>query len=120
MNIVGISQLCTPAYFYLVVSVVAFVIMFIQNLGNSHVYCVGSYSCSAPSILAIFIFKAVYIIFWTWVLNVICKNGYENISWFLVLIPYVLFFLFIAMGFMSTFDTDRYTNTDYYYRAITG
>jgi hypothetical protein len=118
--IVGIGQLCSPAFFYLVLSMVAFTLMFIQNVGNSYVYCIGSYSCSAPSVLSIFIFKAVYIILWTWILNIICKNGYENVSWFLVLFPYIFFFMFIAMGVLSTFDTKRYTNMDYYYRSITG
>lgn len=35
----------------------------------------------------------VYIIFWTWILNLICKAGYKVISWILVLAPFVLVFL---------------------------
>lgn len=120
MIIIGLKDLCTPAHFYLVVSIIAFVIMAIQNASNSYVYCVGSYSCNTPSIISLFIFKLIYIIFWTWLLNIICKSGYTNVAWFLVLIPYVLLFLFIAMGFLATFETERYTNTEYYYRAITG
>lgn len=35
----------------------------------------------------------VYIIFWTWILDLICKAGYKIISWILVLAPFVLVFL---------------------------
>ena len=37
-------------------------------------------------------------IFWTFVLNAICKAGYKNLSWFLVLFPFLL--LFIALGLL--------------------
>jgi hypothetical protein len=34
----------------------------------------------------IFIIKIVYVIFWTWVLNLICQQGYTPVSWLLVLL----------------------------------
>lgn len=120
MIIIGLKDLCTPAHFYLIVSMIAWTLMAIQNITHSYTYCIGTYSCSAPSVMSIFIFKLVYIIFWTWLLNIICKSGYTTVSWFLVLIPYILLFLLIAGGFLATFTSDRYTNSNYYYRAITG
>lgn len=100
MAIVGLRNLCTPAYVYLVISVLAIIIMIIQNYGNVNTYCVGSYSCSVTSTVLIFIIKVLYVLFWTWILNLICRSGSPNIAWFLVLLPFILFFLFIALFFL--------------------
>lgn len=87
---------CTPAYFYFIISIFAIIIMTIQNFGNTNVYCLGDYTCGVTSTFLIFIIKMLYVLFWTWVLNLLCKNGYESISWFLVLLPYVVMFILIA------------------------
>jgi hypothetical protein len=39
----------------------------------------------------------VYVIFWTWVLNLICGAGYKWISWVLVLAPFLLFFFLFVL-----------------------
>ena len=100
MAIVGLKNLCTPAYVYLVISVLAIIIMMVQNYGNVNTYCVGSYSCSVTSTVLIFLIKALYVLFWTWVLNLICRAGSPNLAWFLVLLPFILFFVFIALFFI--------------------
>ena len=61
----------------------------IQNMGNSRIFCLGNFSCRVPSTIAVFIFKLVYILFWTWILNLMCKDGHTNIAWFLVLLPFI-------------------------------
>lgn len=99
MAVVGLRNLCTPSYVYLVISSVALFIMIFQNFGNINKYCVGSYTCDVSSTALIFIIKALYILFWTWVLNLICKAGAPSIAWFLVLLPFILFFVFIALMF---------------------
>ncbi len=92
-----IKELCTPAFFYFVISMVAVVIIAFQNVGNTSQYCVGAFSCGVSSIVLIFALKILYIFFWTWILHLICQAGYTNISWFLVLFPFILFFVLIAM-----------------------
>jgi hypothetical protein len=82
-----IKNLCTPAYVYIFIS--AFAILFALFSGFG--------------IVAV-LTKAVFVIFWTYVLNMLCKKGYKNVSWFLVLLPY----FFILLGFLQTnegFDT---------------
>jgi hypothetical protein len=96
MAIVGLRNLCGPAYTYLVISGIALIIMAFQNVGNVNMYCLGNYNCSVVNTTLIFLVKAVYIVFWTWVLNLICKAGATNIAWFLVLLPFILMFVFIA------------------------
>lgn len=92
-----IRKLCTPAYVYLVISVIAMVAMIIQNGGNSNEFCVGVHSCEVENKGAIFIAQGLYTAFWVFVLDSICKAGHKNISWFLVLLPYILLFIMLAM-----------------------
>ena len=43
------KNLCTPAFFYLAISVLAFVVIAVQNFGNTNKYCLGSYECNVPN-----------------------------------------------------------------------
>ena len=45
----------------------------------------------------IFMMKLIYIVGWTSILHYLCKNGYKNLSWFLVLLPFIGMFAIIAM-----------------------
>lgn len=93
----GLLKLCTPAYIYLVISVIAIIIMAIQNAGNTNVYCLGAFECGVTSVSMIFAIKIVYILFWTWILNLFCRAGATWFSWLLVLLPFVLFFLLLGV-----------------------
>ena len=93
-----VKELCSPAMLYFIISIVALVMVLLQNLGNQNSYNVGSFSCRVPSTALIFIIKLIYILFWTWVLNLICKDGHTTISWLLVLLPWIL--LFVMMGLL--------------------
>ncbi len=106
---IGLRDLCTPAFIYLILSAVAIIFIAIQNLGGSDTYCVGSYGCKTSFVTLIFVFKIIYILFWTWLLNIICKSGYETVSWILVLLPFILMFIFIALVFTTHFPIDKYT-----------
>jgi hypothetical protein len=99
MAIAGLKNLCTPSYIYLVISMIAIIIMAIQNYGNINVYCLGAYSCVVSSTLLIFLIKIIYVLFWTWILNLICRAGATPLSWLFVLFPFVLFFaiIFVSM-----------------------
>jgi len=92
-----LKELCTPAMIYFVISIVALVMVLLQNLGNQSSYNVGSFSCRVPNTALVFIVKLVYILFWTWVLNLICKDGHTSISWLLVLLPWILLFVMIGL-----------------------
>jgi hypothetical protein len=96
MNLVGLKNLCTPAYLYLVINIIAIVLIGYQNYGNLSTYCVGSYSCKVSNVYMIFIIKIIYILFWTWILNLLCSMGLSSVSWILFLIPIVLLFISIS------------------------
>jgi hypothetical protein len=93
----SLKQLCTPSLVYFLISIFALVLILLQNFGNTRRYNVGSFSCSVPNTTIVFIFKLIYILFWTWVLDLICKSGYTGISWFLVLLPFILLFIIIGI-----------------------
>jgi len=95
-----LSQLCTPAYVYFIISIIAIVISAVQNIGNNKKYSLGNFSCNVPSCIAIFIIKIIYILFWTWILNLICKDGHKGIAWLLVLLPFILLFVIIGLAMM--------------------
>ena len=97
----NIKELCTPAYIYFVISIIALALILLQNLGNQQSYDVGSFSCRVPSTTLIFIIKLIYILFWTWILNLICKDGHTTVSWLLVLLPFILLFVMIGLIMMN-------------------
>ena len=94
-SIPGLKKVCTPAFVYFVLSIITLFAMIMQNLGNPNSYCIGRYSCNVSDVNMLFLMKFVYIIFWTWLLNIICREGFEGISWVLVILPYILMLIFI-------------------------
>jgi hypothetical protein len=94
----SLKELCTPASLYFIISMISLVIVLFQNLGNTNSYNVGNFSCRVPNTFLVFIVKFIYVVFWTYVLNLICKDGHVGISWLLVLLPFIL--LFVMMGLL--------------------
>ena len=90
-------HLCKPALVYLAVSVVVLIVIAYQNMGMNNMYCMGDFSCYVPSTAAIIFSEGLYILFWTWILNLMCRTGYASISWLLVVFPLVLFFVLIGL-----------------------
>ena len=91
-------NLCTPATIYLVLSAIGIVMVAFQNYGMSpNMYCVGNVRCPVQSSAPIFIMKILYVAFWTFILNLLCSYGYNQLAWFLLLLPFILFFIFVFM-----------------------
>jgi len=85
----GLKNLCTPAHLYLVLSVIGLIVIAFQNYGNVDKYCIGYMSCDVPS--------TTLVLFWTWILNLICDAGVPSVSWFLVLFPIILSFVLVGL-----------------------
>ncbi len=96
----SIKNLCTPSYVYFVLSMIMIIAMVFQNYGSATEYCMGSYTCSVSSVFVIFMIKIMYVLLWTWILNLICKAGVPGLSWFLLLLPFLLMFVMIGMMFI--------------------
>jgi ABC-type uncharacterized transport system permease subunit len=76
------SKLCLPAKVYFAIALFAIVVALFNNM----------------PLLASFV-KLVFAFIWTFVLNWLCSKGYTSISWFLVLLPYIIIVL-VALGLM--------------------
>ena len=97
-----LNKLCKPSQFYLFLSLFSLVIIFIQNMNEPHKYCVGNYDCNLEySNIFVFAVKLAFIFMWTIIFDSLCKNGYTNLAWGIVLVPFVMMFLMIAMFMMS-------------------
>ena len=90
-------KLCGPAKFYALLSTVSLLLITLQNVGSKH-FCLGVYSCSTNPLLVL-IGHAIYILFWTWIITLICKMS-TGVAWFIVLLPFIL--VFVLMGLLFT------------------
>lgn len=98
MKFPDLTKICTPAQLYLFIELLVLSIMLFQNRHADNALCLGNYECYEAPNKGIMIFvKLGYVIFWTFVLNLICKAGYKSLSWFLVLLPIILFFIIIFL-----------------------
>jgi hypothetical protein len=93
----SLKELCSPAMLYFVISMISLSVALLQNLGNTDSYNIGSFSCRVPNTVLVFIVKLIYVLFWTYVLNLICKDGHTSLSWLLVLLPWILLFVMIGI-----------------------
>lgn len=89
------NQLCAPAKFYLVMSIVYYILILLQNIGSHDRFYLGSYSCSHSNPGILLLINGIYVLLWTWLLNLICGIN-KTISWIIVFFP--IFVLFISFG----------------------
>ena len=101
-------SLCTPAFIYILLSSIGIIILAYQNYGNSNLYCVGNVNCPVQSTTPIFVAKVLYVFFWTFILNTLCSYGYYKLSWFILLLPFILFFVVVSV--MGQIVSRRTTN----------
>jgi|688.fasta_scaffold1002437_1 hypothetical protein len=68
---------CMPAMVHFVIGFIALIMISFQNFS-----------------VIVLLFKGFFLFVWTWLLDLLCRNGYANVSWFLVLFPYISMLLF--------------------------
>jgi hypothetical protein len=90
-----IRDLCAPSMLYFIISIISLIVAILMNLGHNNKLVLGSYSMSVVNTTLIFVIKLIFILLWTWILNLICKDGHEVISWILVFLPFIAMFLCI-------------------------
>jgi hypothetical protein len=78
------KSLCLPSKVYFVLSVIAVLLTIVYPSVFGRMSVIGHLG------------HVIYLVFWTWILNLICGAGYKWFSWVLVLAPFVLTFLIIV------------------------
>ena len=104
MQTAGLIGLCDPAFYYCFISFTIVIVVALQNISQGYNYCVGTQSCPSSHVSGLFALQILYILVWTWILNLICKNASETVAWVLVLIPIVLMALFMAIFVLNQYD----------------
>ena len=52
--------------------------------------------------------NTITVVFITYLLNLLCKRGYESVSWFIVLAPFMtLFFIILTIIFIFGMNTNN-------------
>ena len=88
------SKLCTPAKIYFGIAVIAAIIALF----------------SGASVMMAFM-NLVFAFIWTFILEWLCKKGFTSISWFLVLLPYILIALAMFGIYRVTHDQRQILRT---------
>ena len=105
------DKLCAPAQIYLIVSFVMLVLSYFGLTAISQQ--LNMHQSSSPLLQTLnftyekdsrtsYVVQGVFILLWTWVLSYICRKGYTSLSWFLVLLPWVLMFLAFFVYIIDT------------------
>jgi hypothetical protein len=66
-------RLCSPAMLYLIMATLSIILALIKRIKMISI-----------------VVKIAFVILWTWFLNFLCRKGYTDISWFLVLLPFII------------------------------
>lgn len=95
------KNLCAPAQIYLALSILTTLTMCFQNIGNPNIYACGLLKTRTPIHNMVYIaLQFIYVIIWTYLLNMLCKKGFKTMSWILLLIPYIIMFILIGLIFI--------------------
>jgi hypothetical protein len=81
------SKLCTPAKIYFAIAVIASLFALFNGV----------------KIIAV-LFKLLFAFIWTFILGWLCDKGFKTLSWFLVLLPYIV----ITLAAFSIFNLSSY------------
>ena len=76
------NTICSPALLYLILSVFGLIAMYSHNFE-----------------LTTMLLKVLFITVWTWFLNFLCTTGHTTISWFLVLLPFIIWFIILMFAY---------------------
>ena len=106
------GKMCTPAQIYLIVSAIMMILSYFgmtaisQQLSasqtNSHPFLHTLNFTYQKDSKSSYIIQGVFIVLWTWLLSYLCNKGYSELSWFLVLLPWVLMFLAFFVYIIET------------------
>jgi hypothetical protein len=101
------KKLCTPAQIYFGIAVIASIVALFRGVTFGRVFM-----------------NLIFAFIWTYILGWLCKKGFSAISWFLVLLPYIVIALamlriaridqhkaiFRSVGLQGAYGQEAYTS----------
>lgn len=88
------NELCTPAKIYFGIAVLSAVAFLFNGFS-----------------LMFILMKLVFAFIWSVILGWLCKKGFSSISWFLVLLPYIIMFLAMLNIYHATYEQKQMMKT---------
>ena len=92
-----IKQLCGPSKLYLIVSLIWLISLIFTNMNSHNSICYGTGTIHCPYKIIMYVIKLLIIIFWTWILNLMCRSGHKGIAWLFILLPFILGFFVVFL-----------------------
>ena len=86
------SKLCTPAKIYFSLAILSILLGLFNGI---HIFAIVG--------------KLFFAFIWTYILAFLCKKGFKMVSWFLVLLPFIMIFL-VLFGVMRNIKQVHYLN----------
>ena len=93
----NIRKLCSPALIHLVISFAGLITLILLSRDANNMICVNNTKCDVGNKVVFFTVEGILILFWTFILDLLCKSGYKLLSWLLILLPFILFFILITL-----------------------
>jgi hypothetical protein len=81
------EKLCSPAQLYVWWSILGIVLSLLTIL------ITGDNMKHVSIAIIVYAIMTAFTLGWTWLLNLICKDGHTDISWALVLVPHIIIML---------------------------
>jgi hypothetical protein len=78
----SVRRLCVPSFIYLCLATVVLILALFKQQASGVLF-------RAKEMIEMTI-HVITTLFWTWILNLICKDGFTWLSWALVLAPFAL------------------------------
>jgi c-di-AMP phosphodiesterase-like protein len=86
------AKLCTPAKIYFSLAILSIILGLFNGFH-----------------LIMIVIKLIFAFIWTYGLSWLCKKGFKALSWFLVLLPFIMMFL-VLFGIMRDIKQVHYLN----------
>ena len=86
------SELCTPAKIYFSLAILS---IFLGLFNGIHIVMI--------------LIKLFFAFIWTYILAWLCKKGLKTLSWFLVILPFIMIFL-VLFGIIKNIKEVNYLN----------
>lgn len=102
------KSLCSPAQLYFVLSALSFTLILLQNCSDGGSYQIGTMKVKPECHnVVFFIFKAAYILGFTYLLNWFCGKKLKTLSWLIVLLPFIAMFLILGVTMISIMSSKK-------------
>ena len=87
-----LSNVCTPAKLYFIISLILLAVSLYYDLTRNEKdkICLGKLSCKVESKPVFYVLNILFILLWAFVLQMLCHFGWSKLSWFLFLFPYII------------------------------